>query len=253
MIAKGDKDLRALMRIGQICGEALQHMLRHVEPGISTRQLDDIGAAFLRQHDAISAPITAYQFPGWTCISLNDEAAHGIPREDRIIEPGDLVNIDVSAILEGYWGDTGASMIVPPTTPEHERLLKYTRKALYAGINAAHENNPLYAIGRAVQDVAKEGGYTILRQLGGHGVGRGIHEEPTVYNYFTKRAKKKLKPGMVLTIEPFFHTGRSAMVTKDEDGWTLRTKNRTPAAQFEHSVVINGEEPILLTKVAGSH
>jgi methionyl aminopeptidase len=251
MIVRNQKELDALRRIGEICGEALKHMMAHVEPGISTLELDQIGAAFLKQHNAASAPITAYKYPGWTCISLNDEAAHGIPSK-RLIKAGDVVNIDVSAVLEGYWADTGASMLVPPINKRYEKLLADTHSALYAGIKAARAKQPVYEIGRAVEALANKGNYRIIRQLSGHGVGRHIHEEPNVPNFFTRKANDMLVDGLVITIEPFFNLGRGLIVT-DRDKWTLRTPDRSISAQFEHTVVIMGDEPILITKVEGGH
>lgn len=251
MIVRNEKDLAALKRIGEICGETLKHMLAHVEPGISTGALDRIGAEFLKKHGAASAPITAYKYPGWTCISINEQAAHGIPGS-RIIKAGDVVNIDVSAVLEGYWGDTGASMVVEPTRKRYRELLRDTHAALYAGIKEARANRKVYEIGRAIEKVAKKGRYRIIRQLSGHGVGRHIHEEPSVPNFFTRQANETLFEGLVITIEPFFNLGRGVVV-EDRDKWTLRTPDRSISAQFEHTVVIAGDEPILVTKVDGGH
>jgi methionyl aminopeptidase len=240
-----DKDLQHLLRIGKICGMALQHMLDHVEAGMTTKQLDAIGAAFLKQHGARSAPILAYKFPGYTCISLNDEAAHGIPGERRI-KPGDLVNVDVSAELEGFWADCGASMIVPPVKPEYERLCSFARRALDAGIHAAKEGKPINAIGKAVENVARKGGYTIIDGLGGHGVGRHIHEKPSVPNVYVKSLREPLTAGLVFTIEPFLNTGRGQIATA-KDGWTLKTIDGSVSAQYEHTLVIHGDTPIIVT------
>jgi len=251
MTVKNNKDLQGILRIGQICGLALQYMLSKVEPGISTRQLDDLGKAFLQKHNAFSAPITAYKFPGWTCISVNDEVAHGIP-DDYVIQPGDMVNIDVSAVLEGYWGDTGASMPVPPVPPHYAKLCKMTKVALNKGIAAARADKPIAEVGKAVQAIAKKNGYRIIRELSGHGVGRGIHENPTVPNFYTRRMRGRFKDGQVVTIEPFFALGRGKVKT-DDDGWTLRTTDGSIAAQYEHTVVITQDKAILVTKVDGSH
>lgn len=247
MIVENDKDLRGMTRIGQICGLTLKHMLSHVEPGISTRQLDQIGAEFLKSHGAASAPITAYKFPGWTCISINDEAAHGIPGE-RIVQPGDIVNIDVSAVLEDYWGDTGASILVPPIRPDWQKLCDTAKRALKEGIAAAKAGAPIYHIGRSVQAVADRGGFNLIRDLGGHGVGRHIHEKPSVPNYNTKRAKEPLRDGLVLTIEPFLTFGKGRIYT-DKDGWTLKTTDGQISAQYEHTIIINGDNPIAVTRV----
>jgi methionyl aminopeptidase len=247
MRIENDRDLRGMRRIGQICGQALQHMLANAEPGMTTRQLDDIGRAFLTKQGAQSAPITAYKFPGWTCISLNDVVAHGVPG-DTVIQPGDLINVDVSAVLEGYWGDTGASRPMPPASGAHERLCATTRRALAAGIAAAKEGAPINAIGNAVQTIATEGGYSLIRELGGHGVGRHIHEKPSVPNYYSRRLTQPLEGGLVFTIEPFLNTGRGRIYTDARDGWSLRTVDHTVAAQYEHTIVIDGAHPIVLTE-----
>lgn len=251
MTVKNDKDLRGIMRIGQICGQALQYMLSKAEPGMTTRQLDELGRGFLEKHNARSAPITAYQFPGWTCISLNDEVAHGIP-DDRVIQPGDMLNVDVSAVLEGYWGDTGASMPMIPIRGEYDKLCAVTKIALNKGIAAARVGKPISDVGKAVEAVAKKNGYRIIRELSGHGVGRGIHEEPTVPNFYTRRTRKTFRAGQVVTIEPFLAIGRGKVKT-ESDGWTLRTTDGGIAAQFEHTVVIMDGPPILVTKVDGGH
>lgn len=251
MIVRNEHDLQGIQRIGQICGEALKYMLAHVEPGITTKELDQIGAAFLKKQGAASAPITAYQYPGWTCISLNDQVAHGIPGK-KVVKEGDVINIDVSAVLEGYWGDTGASMLVGEGTKRHKKLLTDTRSALYAGIKQAKAGQTVNMIGKTIERYAKKGRYRVLKQLSGHGVGRHIHEDPTVPNFYTRKARQRLQDGLVITIEPFFNLGRGIIVT-DRDGWTLRTPDKSISAQYEHTVIINGDDPILVTKVDGGH
>ena len=246
------KDLRGMRRIGEICGLTLKLMLDSAEAGMSTRDLDDIGRDFLRSVGAASAPISAYRFPGFTCISLNDEAAHGVPRKDRLIRESDLLNVDVSAVLEDYWGDTGATIIVPPAQPSLEKLCHATRRALYMSIELARPGQRANAIGKAVEKYARKNGYRTLRQLGGHGVGRHIHEKPSIPNYYNKRNRDVLKDGMVVTLEPFFNTGRGRIKTED-DGWTLRTVDGSVSAQYEHTVIINGDDPILVTKVDGGY
>ena len=252
MRIESDRDLRGMQRIGAICGMTLKLMLDSAEAGMSTRDLDDIGRDFLTKMGALSAPVQAYEFPGYTCISLNDEAAHGIPRKDRLIKPGDLLNVDVSAVLEGYWGDTGATIIVPPARPELVKLCESTRRALDLCIEMARPGQRANAIGRAVEKFARRRGYRTLRELGGHGVGRHIHEAPSIPNFYNKRNKDVLEDGMVLTLEPFLNAGRGRIKT-GEDGWTLRTVDGSPSAQYEHTVIINGERPILVTEVEGGY
>ena len=252
MNIESDRDLRGMKRIGEICGLTLKLMLDSAEPGMSTRDLDDIGRDFLLAAGALSAPIQAYEFPGYTCISLNDEAAHGVPRKDRFIRAGDLLNVDVSAALEGYWGDTGATIIVPPARAELVRLCQATRNALQLAIELARPGQRARAIGRAVEKYARGRGYRTLRSLGGHGVGRHIHEKPSIPNYHNWRNRAVLRDGMVLTLEPFVNTGRGR-VEEAEDGWTLRADDGSYTAQYEHTVIINGDAPILVTKVDGGY
>ncbi len=252
MQIESDKDLRGMQRIGEICALTLKLMLDSAEAGMSTRDLDDIGRDYMIKMGAVSAPIRAYGFPGYTCISLNDEAAHGIPRKDRYIQVGDLLNVDVSAVLEDYWGDTGASIILPPARPELVKLCQATRGALDLCIDMARPGQRANAVGRAVEKFARKQGYRTLRQLGGHGVGRHIHEKPSIPNYYNKRNREVLADGMVLTLEPFLNAGRGRIKTED-DGWTLRTVDGSVSAQYEHTVIINGDDPILVTKVDGGY
>jgi len=253
MRIESERDLRGMRRIGEICGLTLKHMLDRVEPGMSTRDLDDIGRDFMTAAGAHSAPIQAYGFPGYTCISLNDEAAHGIPRKDRFIQAGDLLNVDVSALLEGYWGDTGASIVLPPAKPALQRLCRATRQALDIAISMARPGQRANGIGRAVERYAKSQGYRTLRQLGGHGVGRDIHEAPSIPNYYQRSNRDVLADGMVLTLEPFLNAGRGR-VKQAADGWTLRTVDGSPSAQYEHTVIVNGADaPILVTQVPGGY
>lgn len=245
MTVESEKDLLGLLKIGRIVAQTLRHMQEALRPGMTTAELDAIGAAFMRQHGARSAPILAYKFPGHTCISINDEAAHGIPG-DRVIQPGDMVNIDVSAELDGYIADTGASSVVPPSTPQQEKLLDYTRLALQRSIETVRAGVPLNAVGKVVEQVAKQGGYKIIRELGGHGVGRHIHEKPSVSNYFNRRLRGSFQEGSVLTLEPFLTTGAIHVNTLD-DGWTLRTTDGSMVAQFEHTIVVTKDRPIIVT------
>lgn len=247
MTVENQQDLVGLMEIGRICGLALQHMIKHVEPGMTTAELDIIGAEFIQAHGAKSAPITAYNFPGFTCISVNDEAAHGIPGE-RVIQPGDLVNVDVSALKDGYWADTGMSIAVPPVTAEKQRMIDSCKKALDIAIQHAYAGQRTYEIGRAVENYAHQEGYQIIQELGGHGVGRNIHEKPSIPNFYNRRARDVLKEGMVITLEPFLTTGARHIKTMD-DGWTLKTRDGSLAVQMEHTVVITKDKPILVTAV----
>lgn len=248
MTVRSKKDLEALRRIGRIVALALKEMEQHVRPGITTAELDAIGRAFLEAHGALSAPDHVYDFPGATCISVNNEAAHGIPGP-RVIEAGDLVNIDVSASLDGYFADTGATIPVPPVSPEKARLCESTKRALDKAMAAARAGSPLFVIGKAIEEAAERAGYTIIENLAGHGVGRHLHEEPHfIRNTYDPNDKRRLTDGLVITIEPFFTTG--ARTAKEaSDGWTLLTPPGTWVAQYEHTLVVRDGQPLVLTAV----
>ena len=218
----------------------------HAVPGVTTAELDAIGKEYLDRCGARSAPQLAYGFPGVTCISVNDQLAHGIPSPERVLRAGDLVNIDVSAELDGYWADTGASFPVGTVSAQASALLRATRLALEDGMAQARADAPLRNIGRAVERRAKRCGFRVVRNLCGHGVGRHIHEDPLVPNTFHPRDQTLLREGLVITIEPFLTTG-ATMAVEDVDGWTLRSPDGSRGAQFEHTMIITHGRPIVVT------
>lgn len=246
MTVETEQDLAALREIGRIVAGTLKHMLARVEPGMTTLELDHIGRDLLEREGARSAPKVTYDFPGYTCISVNEEAAHGIPGA-RVIQPGDVVNIDVSAEKSGYFADTGGTCVVPPGNPVKEKLLRATQQALQAAVGASRADRPINGIGRAIQKVARRTGFKTIKNLAGHGVGRGLHEAPReIHNYYEPRDRRILREGMVLAIEPFLST-RARWVEELEDGWTLAAAPGNYSAQFEHSLVVTRGRPILLT------
>jgi methionyl aminopeptidase len=245
MSIDGEHDVAGLRRAGAAVAAARDAMAREVRAGVSTRELDAIGREVLARFGARSAPQLAYAFPGTTCISVNDELAHGIP-SDRRLADGDLVNIDVSAELDGYFADSGASYPVGEVAPRLRSLLLTTRQALGDAMREARAGAPIRNIGRAVERRAKRGGFRVVRDLCGHGVGRGIHEPPNVPNTFDPRSTALLHEGLVITIEPFLTTGATS-IREDDDGWTLRTPDGSVGAQFEHTLIVTRGEPIVLT------
>ncbi|OIR03278.1 methionine aminopeptidase 2 [mine drainage metagenome] len=246
MTIESPSDVEALQRIGRIVSVVLHKMLDAIEPGMTTRELDVIGAEMLSGFGARSAPQLAYNFPGATCISINEEAAHGVPG-DRIIKAGDLVNVDVSAELDGYFADTGGTAIVPPGSPIKTRLCHATRIALSEAIKVARAGQSLNQIGKVIERVATTHQFRIIENLGGHGVGRAIHEEPEhILGYYDARDQRILKEGMVIAIEPFLST-KSRIVSETDDGWTLAGKPGNLSAQYEHTIIVTRSEPIILT------
>jgi methionyl aminopeptidase len=246
MTADSEEDIKYLKAIGRVCAQALKKMMKHAVPGITTRELDEIGREFLEKEGAKSAPQTMYQFPGATCISISPVIAHGIP-DDHILQEGELINIDVSAELDGYFADTGGSMVVSKNIPELERMLNATRAALAKALQAAKAGQPLNGIGKAIQHEAVQNGFNVIYDLTGHGIGRQLHEKPAaVYNFYKPDDRRILNEGLVLAIEPFLTTGRGH-ITEKKDGWSLQTVDKTMAAQFEHTIIVTKNEPIILT------
>jgi methionyl aminopeptidase len=246
MTADSQKDIQYLKAIGRICAEALRVMRTSVRAGMTTRELDEIGRAFLEAEGAHSAPQVTYQFPGATCISVSPVIAHGIPNE-HILREGELIHIDVSAELDGYYADTGASMIVSKSERQLEKLIEATKATLKKALHAAKAGNPLNGISRAVQTEAKKRGYNVIYDLTGHGIGHKLHEAPNeILNYYNPADRRMLNEGLVLAIEPFLTPG-IGRVTQERDGWSLRTVDKTIAAQFEHTIIVTKNEPIILT------
>lgn len=247
MTIETDNDVAALKRIGRIVSYVLQEMLDAAVPGMTTRELDSLGAQLLERHGAQSAPRLTYNFPGATCISINEEAAHGIPG-DRVIRAGDVLNVDVSAELAGYFADTGGTKIVPPANPQKTRLCHATRTALEQAMKQARAGQPINGIGAAIERTARTYGFKIIENLGSHGVGRALHEEPEhIPGYFDPADKRILKEGMVITIEPFLST-KSRVVTEASDGWTLVGAQGNLSAQYEHTMIVTRGEPIVVTR-----
>jgi methionyl aminopeptidase len=248
MTISNDDDLGRLKDIGGIVARVLAAMGRALEPGLTTRELDALGRRLLEAEGARPAPELSYGFPGATCISVNEEVAHGIPGE-RVIAAGDLVNIDVSAEKGGLFADTGASFTVPPASDRTEALCRDGRRALWAGLRAVRSGARLNEIGRRVQQFARQNGYTLIRNLASHGVGRALHEEPgQIPTWHEPGDRRVMHDGMVFTIEPFLSTG-AEWVDLAPDGWTLTAPPGVLTVQYEHTVVATKRGPLIVTAV----
>jgi methionyl aminopeptidase len=254
MTVDSEKDIQALKAIGRICAETLRKMMQAIRPGITTGELDEGGRELLESEGACSALEVTYNYPGATCISVSPVIAHGIP-DGYVLKDGDLIHIDVSAGLDGYFADTGASFWVSnrkssaSARPSHEirRLLEATKATLMKALNVARAGRPLNGIGRTVQQQARKRGYNVIYKLTGHGIGRGLHEEPgEIWNFYNPRDHRILNDGLVLAIEPFLTTGQGRII-EERDGWSLRTVDNAIAAQFEHTIIVTRNEPIILT------
>jgi len=245
MSITSQEQFEKLRACGVIVARVLRAMAGRVLPGVTTAELSEIGARIMAAHGARSSPPMVYGFPGAVCLSVNDEVVHGIPR-DRVLLSGDLVKLDVTAEKDGFHTDAAISVGVGPIAGTSRDLARCAEKAFWQGISAARAGNRTRDIGRAVEREVKRRGFHVVRELGGHGIGRTIHESPSVPNYPDPTAYAPLTEGLVITIEPIIAAG-TGRVKLDADGWTLRTTDGSRAAHFEHTIVITRGEPLLLT------
>jgi methionyl aminopeptidase len=247
MSIKSASELQKLKRIGEIVARTLQLVRASVEPGITTAELDVIAARYLAENEARSAPPFVYGFPGTLCISINDEAIHGIPGR-RVVKAGDVVKLDLVAEKDGYFADAAITVNVPPVQEVGTQLARCAESAFRKALKVAKAGERVYEIGREVERETRSAGFRVIRELCGHGVGRSIHEEPSVPNYADKRIRHRLTEGLVLTIEPILSAGTGHAELED-DGWTIRTTDGALSAHFEHTIVITRGEPLILTQV----
>ena len=248
MIVKTSEELEALKKIGRICAEIRDAMRAATKPGVTTKELDEIAGRMFAEKGAISGPKGEYDFPGYTCISVNHEVAHGIPGS-RVIEEGDLVNIDVSGSLDGYFADTGISFVVGNGYEEKEKLCAVAKSAFDRAMTKVKAGSKLNQIGKAVEREARDHGLTVIMNLTGHGVGRALHEKPDhVLNYYDAWDTTILKDGMVLAVEPFI-SEKAEHIVESGDGWTFITPDKSLVAQIEHTIVVTKDKPIILTQI----
>ena len=245
MSIETQQDLEALKRVGRVVRLALERMRKAVRPGVTTAELDAIGGAVLREHGARSAPKLVYGFPADILVSVNDEAVHGIPGA-RALKAGDLVKLDVTAEKDGYMADAALTVAVEPAPEAGRRLIAAARAGFAKAMEVARAGNRVCDIGRAVEDEVTRRGFKVLRDLNGHGIGRTIHEAPSIPSYYDPRARQTLTEGLVITVEPLV-AERSTSSWEDRDGWTIRTTGGDLVAHHEHTLVITRGKPILLT------
>lgn len=245
MSISGPEELEALRAAGAVVRRVLDGMKQQVRPGVTTAQLDAIGAEIIKENGARSAPATVYGFPGSNCISLNEEAVHGIPG-NRSLRNGDLLKLDVTIEKDGFMADAAETVGVGSITPEAQRLMACARRAFEKAMLVARAGFRVSEIGRVIEREVRRNGFSVVRELGGHGIGRTIHEEPRIPNYADPDAREVLTEGLVIAVEPIIAAG-SGRTMLSRDGWTMRTADRRPAAHYEHTIVITKGAPVLLT------
>ncbi|MFC5541960.1 MAG: type I methionyl aminopeptidase [Bacilli bacterium] len=248
MIVKTQEELEALKKIGRICAEIRDALRAATKPGITTKELDEIAGRMFAEAGAISGPKGEYDFPGYTCISVNHEVAHGIPG-NKVIKEGDMVNIDVSGSLNGYFADTGISFVVGEGYEDKEKLCRVAKSAFDRAMTKVKAGSKLNQIGKAVEREARDHGLKVIMNLTGHGVGRSLHEDPQhVLNYYDAWDNTIMKEGMVLAVEPFI-SERADHIIESGDGWTFITPDKSLVAQIEHTIVVTKDKPIILTQI----
>jgi methionyl aminopeptidase len=246
MTISSEEQLEKLKACGQVVAATLKAMAAAMEPGMTTRELDALGRALLEREGARPAPESTYAFPGATCISVSPAIAHGIPGP-QVLLAGDLVNIDVSADIDGFYADTGGSFVIPPVHERIERLCRDGKRVMWAGIKAVKTGGKLNEIGRAIQSFADKNRYTLIRNLASHGVGGALHEDPGhIPTWYEPRDPRRIHEGLVFTIEPFLSTG-SHLAVDGDDEWTLFADGGHATVQYEHTLVATRRGPIVLT------
>jgi methionyl aminopeptidase len=243
----GPEELASMRAAGAIVRRVIEAMKQQVRPGVTTVELEEVGARVMRENGAQSAPALVYGFPGANCISLNDEAVHGIPGKRQVRE-GDLVKLDVTLEKGGFMADAAETVAVGDVSTESQRLIACAEQAFHKAMLVARAGFRVCEIGRVVEREVRRSGFSVIRDLGGHGIGRTIHEEPRVPNYADPEANQILTEGLVITVEPIIAAGSGRAVVA-RDGWTVCTADHRPSAHYEHTLVITKGEPILLTAV----
>jgi methionyl aminopeptidase len=245
IMVKSKEDLAAMRRAGQVAAQALQTVVQAIRPGITTRELDRIAEDRIRQLGGVPSFLGYRGFPASICTSVNDEVVHGIPGP-RKLRTGEIVSVDLGAVVDGFHGDLAVTVPVGDVSAPIARLLQVTREALEIGIGAVRPNGRLGDVSAAIQKYVELHRFSVVREFAGHGIGRGLHEEPQIPNFGRPGNGVSLRPGMTLAIEPMVNMG-TAEVMMDPDGWTVRTRDRKPSAHFEHTVAVGEDGPIVLT------
>ena len=249
MSIKLESEFIGMKKVSEAVGTTLKEMRHYAKPGMTTKELDNFGRNILEGFGAKSAPALTYRFPGWTCISVNNEIAHGIPSDKKIINEGDLINIDVSAELDGFWADNGGSFVLGQDLNNHQLLVETSKRILKKAINNIKGGVKISDIGHLIETEAKKNGYKVIKNLTGHGIGRSLHEEPSeIANYRDRLNFTRFKKNSVVAIETFIAT-KSTIAETLKDGWTFVGNKGGFVAQHEHTIVVTDGKPIVLTEM----
>lgn len=246
-----ESEFIGMKKVSEVVGITLKKMIAHARIGMSTKELDEYGATILNSYGAKSAPYETYGFPGYTCISVNEEAAHGIPSSNKILQEGDLINIDVSAELDGFWSDNGSSFVLGKDINNYQPLVNASKDILHKAINNIKGGVKISDIGFLIETEAKKRGFKVIKNLAGHGVGRSLHEEPEdILNFRVKSNKERFKKNTTVAIETFI-ASKSTIACELADGWTLVGDKGGYVTQHEQTILVTDKEPVILTESNG--
>lgn len=246
-----ESELIGMKKVSEVVGTTLRLMTEYAKIGMSTKELDEYGGSILKSYGAKSAPYETYKFPGYTCISVNQVAAHGIPSEKIILNEGDLINIDVSAELDGFWSDNGGSFVIGKDIHNHQPLVNASKQILRKAINAIKGGVKIAEIGNLIENEARKSGFKVIKNLAGHGVGRSLHEEPSdILNYRVRDNRERFKKNTTVAIETFISTN-STYTVEQNDGWNLVGNKGGFVTQHEQTILITDDAPVILTEANG--
>ncbi len=247
---KTQDEINKMRLAGALAAQVLNYIEPFVVAGVSTQHLNDLCATFTQEHGAISAPLNYHGFPKSICTSINNVVCHGIPSPQDILADGDIVNVDITVILDGYHGDTSRTFMVGDVADPVKNLVLRTEKALHRGIDAVRAGKYLYEVGRAIEKYLSKFGYSTVRAYGGHGIGKNFHEDPFVLHHYSQENRIRLQEGMIFTIEPMVCIGQNyEVITSNSDGWTVTTADGSLNAQFEHTILVTSGAAEILTQV----
>lgn len=238
IIIKSEKQIEGIRKSSKLAASTLDYIAPYVQAGVSTEYLDNLVHRYITEHGAVPAPLNYHGFPKSSCISLNNVICHGIPSEETVLQEGDILNIDITTILDGYYGDTSRMYTVGEISGDARRLIQVTRECLDLGIEQVYPKKRFGNIGFVINKHAKAHGFSVVYQFCGHGVGIEFHEEPQIAHISPKKSGARMKPGMIFTIEPMINLGKPEAVVDEVDGWTARTIDNQLSAQFEHTVLV---------------
>lgn len=247
---KSKAEIELMREAGRILAITHEELRKQVKPGMSTFEVNRIGEEIIRSYGCIPSFLNYHGYPASICVSVNEEVVHGIPSKDRIIQDDDIVSLDAGVIYKGFHSDAARTLVMPEVSEEVKKLVEVTKQSFFVGIKQAVSGNHVRDIGRAVQEYAESHGYSVVRDLIGHGVGTKLHEDPEVPNFVTPRRGAKLRPGMTIAVEPMINLGEYDVYWEDDD-WTVIAEDGLPSAHYENTILITEGEPEILSTAPG--